>query len=109
MTDERTKRRQWTVEQKLKIIEEARQGGQSVSEVCRRHGLTAGQFYDWERQAKRGALEGLRQGNRKSKVDEQSVQQQAIERLREVIAEISAENPSTGSGQALALKKGRWP
>lgn len=102
MTDEQTKRRQWTAEQKLKIIEEARQGGQSVSEVCRRHGLTAGQFYDWERQAKRGAREGLRQGNRKPRVDDQSVQQQqVIERLREVIAEISAEN--------LALKKGRWP
>jgi transposase-like protein len=72
-----------------------------VSEVCRRHGISAGQFYDWEAHAKRGALEGLRQGNRKPKGQDQGVQQQhEIERLREVIAEISAEN--------LALKKGRW-
>jgi transposase len=102
MTSGPAKRRQWTAEQKLKIIEEARQGGQSVSDVCRRYGISAGQLYDWEAQAKRGALEGLRQGNRKPKEDDQSIQQQQeIGRLREVIAEISAEN--------LALKKGRWP
>ncbi len=102
MTSGQVKRRPWTAEQKLKIIEEARQGGQSVSEVCRRHGISAGQFYDWEAQAKRGALDGLRQGNRKPKGDDQSTQQrQEIERLREVIAEISAEN--------VGLKKGRWP
>jgi transposase len=101
MTSGSAKRRQWTAEQKLKIIEEARQGGQSVSDVCRRHGISAGQFYDWEAQAKRGALQGLRQGNRKLKGEDQNVQQQEIGRLHEVIAELSAEN--------LALKKGRWP
>jgi len=33
------KRRQWTAEQKLQIIEEARQTDATVSEVCRRHAL----------------------------------------------------------------------
>ena len=32
-------RRRWTAEEKLAIIEEARQAGQAVSEVCRRHGI----------------------------------------------------------------------
>ena len=95
------KRRMWTVEQKLQVIEEGRQSGISVSEVCRRREITAGQFYEWERQAKRGALAGLKQGNHKAKDDEEVVkQQQEIERLREVIVELSTEN--------LALKKGRW-
>ena len=95
------KRRMWTAEQKLQVIEEGRQGGTSVSEVCRRREITAGQFYEWERQAKRGALAGLKQGNHRMKGDEEvAKQQQEIERLREVIVELSTEN--------LALKKGRW-
>ena len=60
------KRRMWTAEQKLQVIEEGRQSGISVSEVCRRREITAGQFYEWERQAKRGALAGLKQGNHRS-------------------------------------------
>jgi hypothetical protein len=31
-----------------------------------------------------------------------------VARLREIIAELSSENPSASSGQALQLKKGRW-
>jgi len=51
-------------EEKLGIIEEARQTPCTVSEVCRRHGLAVGQFYAWEKQARQGALEALRNGRR---------------------------------------------
>jgi len=45
-------RRHWTAEAKLQIIEEARQTPQTVSEVCRHHGIATGQFYAWEKQAR---------------------------------------------------------
>jgi transposase len=45
------KRRRWTAEQKLQIIEEARQSDTTVSKVRRRHGIGTGQFYEWERLA----------------------------------------------------------
>jgi transposase len=94
-------RRQWSAEQKLRIIEEARQTGHTVSEVCQQYQINLKQFYDWERQAKRGALEGLRQGNRKIKPDDgQQRLEQEVLRLREVIVELSTEN--------LGLKKGGW-
>ena len=35
-------RRHWIAEEKLQIIEEARQTEHTVSEVCRRHGLAVG-------------------------------------------------------------------
>ena len=54
------KRRRWTAEEKLNIIEEARQTSQTISEVCRRHGIAPGQFYGWEKQARNGALIALR-------------------------------------------------
>ena len=95
-------RRHWTAEEKLRILEEARQTGHTVSEVCRRHGVAAGQFYTWEKKARQGALGALHNGRRGRKAEDPSVQMQVeIERLRAVIAELSAEN--------LSLKKGRWP
>jgi transposase len=93
-------RRRWTAEEKLAIIEEARQAGQTVSEVCRRHGIATGQFYAWEKKARQGALEGLWAGKRKQSGREAQLKEE-ITRLRAVAAELSAEN--------LELKKGRWP
>ena len=93
-------RRRWTAEEKLAIVEEARQAGQMVSAVCRRHGIATGQFYVWEERARQGALQGLRAG--KGKQGRREAQLEAdITRLRAVAAELSAEN--------LELKRGRWP
>jgi transposase-like protein len=95
-------RRRWGAEEKLAILEEARQTGQSISEVCRRHQVAAGQFYAWERQARQGAISALsnsKPGRRAPDASEALVQQ--IQRLHSVVAELSAEN--------LDLKKGSWP
>ena len=95
-------RRHWTAQEKLGIIEEARQTPCTVSEVCRRRGLAVGQFYAWEKQARQGALEALRNGRRGRKKDDATAQLHTeIQRLWAVIAELSAEN--------LELKRGRWP
>jgi transposase-like protein len=95
-------RRRWTAEEKLQVLEEARQAGGHVSEVCRRHQLAPGQFYLWERQARQGALQALRDGKRGRKPTDPTVRLQAeIDRLRVTVAELSTEN--------LQLKKGLWP
>jgi transposase len=96
------KRRQWTAQQRFQIIEEARQTDATVSEVCRRHGIGTGQFYKWEQLARAGALDGLRtrKRGRKEGADVARLENE-VQRLRAVIAELSAEN--------LELKKGRWP
>lgn len=94
--------RRWTAEEKLRILDEARQAGQPVSEVCRRHQIAPGQFYAWERLARQGALEALRHSKRGRKTQDPTAYLQAeVERFRGVVAEPSAEN--------LALKKERWP
>ena len=54
-----TNRRQCSGEEKLRILEEARQPGMSVSEVCRRHGIAASVFYRWEEQMPAGARKAL--------------------------------------------------
>jgi len=95
------KRRHWKAEEKLRIIEEARGTDSTISEVCRRRGIGAGQFYAWEKHARQGALAALRNGKRgrKESKGEETLKSE-LERLRIVIAELSMEN--------LELKKGRW-
>lgn len=88
-------RRTYSAKEKLKIIEEGRASGANISEVCRRHGIAAQQFYDWERQAKEAALERFSRPKRRgldknqAKVDELAAENA---RLKDVIAEITSEN-----------------
>jgi len=49
-------RRHRTVEEKIRIIEEALQPGASNAEVARRHGLNANLLFNWRRQYERGLL-----------------------------------------------------
>ncbi|MCL0077104.1 transposase [Dehalococcoidia bacterium] len=57
--------RRLSAEEKLRVVEEERQSGASISEVCRRHQIAHTQFYRWERLARQGALEALRNGQEK--------------------------------------------
>jgi len=95
-------RRRFTAEMKLKAIQEARQGGMSVRQVCEQYDIRPSQFYQWERRAEQAALDALRgqkRGRKKVSPREEHLLVE-IEHLREVIAELNKEN--------LALKKGAW-
>lgn len=46
------RRRSWSVAQKDRIVSETLTGGESVSAVARRHGLTPQQVFAWRRQAR---------------------------------------------------------
>lgn len=102
-----SQRRRWSAEEKLRILEDARQADQTVSAVCRHYQIAPGQFpglsarigYAWEKQARQGALEVLRNGQRgRQRADPSERLQAEIERLRAVVTKLSAEN--------LQLKKG---
>ena len=88
-----------SAEEKLKVVEEGRLSGATISEVCRRRQVDHAQFYRWERLARQGALEALRNGARKSKNGKhEEWLMNEVNRLRAVVAELIAEN--------LTLKKG---
>ena len=50
------RRRSWSAEQKARIVGESLGGGESVSAVARRHGLTPQQLFGWRRQACGGSV-----------------------------------------------------
>lgn len=90
------KKRQFSVEKKLKILEEARQPGTTVAEVLRRHQVDATTFYRWEQQARDGVREALSRDRRRT---ESNAKDEEIERLRaelakksRIIAEVMEEN-----------------
>ena len=93
------KRRRWSAEDKLRIVLAGVQGDIEVSELCRREGINPTQFYGWKKQLMGAAGKVFAAGP-----DKPSAQQQRLEkdlnRAKDVIAEITAEN--------LDLKKGLW-
>ena len=85
-------RRRFTAEEKLKVIKEVQTSGASIAEVCRRHQMSTGQYYQWLSIAEQGAKEALN-GERKQKASEKEGRiQRELERMKSVIAEITAEN-----------------
>ena len=99
----RRPRRQFSGEQKLAILEEARRPGVVVAEVLRRHQLDAATFYQWEaaaRAAMREALGGKpRRGAALRDQERELARLRAeLEKKRQIIAEVVEEN--------LALKGG---
>lgn len=55
------RRRRWSAEAKAQIVAESQRGGETVTGVARRHGLTVQQLFGGRRQARQGvaALPGL--------------------------------------------------
>jgi transposase len=86
--------RRFTAEQKLEILREAEQPGVTVSEVCRRHGLSPSVLYRWRAVAQGGSAVALkRDAQRAPRKDDPEARHKAeMERMRAVIAEITAEN-----------------
>jgi transposase len=50
------RRRRWTTEEKLRIVEETHLPGNTVSLVARRHGIAPNQLFTWRRLMTQGAL-----------------------------------------------------
>jgi transposase len=86
--------RRFTAEQKLSILKEAEQPGVTISEVCRRHGVAPSLFYRWRAVADDGSATALKREGKRTprKGGLESRQKAEIERLRAVVAEITAEN-----------------
>ena len=90
-------RRKRTAAEKLRIVLAGMQPNVEVAELCRREGINPTQYYGWKKQRLSSATqvfdgqEGRRSGSEEKKEAE-------LQRMKDVVAEITAEN--------LELKKG---
>jgi len=56
------RRRRWSVEQKLQMVEESELPNMSVSAVARMNGVSPSQLFAWRRLAREGKLSAIRAG-----------------------------------------------
>lgn len=53
------RRRRWTAEQKLALVEDVSRPGASVAAVADRHGVSRSLLFDWRRQVREGTMPGV--------------------------------------------------
>ena len=87
-------RRHWTPEEKLRLVLESLQSDQKVAELCRREGLSPTQVYEWRKQLQGSAKEVFadKRGRRNGEDPRVNKQAAELQRMKDVIAEITAEN-----------------
>ena len=93
---EQSSRRKWSASEKLRIVIAGLDRGTNLSELCRQEGINVGQYYQWKKQLQSSAKE-IFEKQTTSKEEHLAAE---VQRLRNVIAEITTEN--------LEIKKGRW-
>src|SRR6187455_3749767 len=86
------RRRRWSTEEKVRIVEETYLPGNSVSIVARRHGISANQLFTWRRLMARGAFTAAGAGEEVVPVSELRAAQQQIRALPRLLGRKTLEN-----------------
>jgi transposase len=94
---ENGKRRRWSAGEKLRIVLAGLEPGVEISDLCRREGIGGTQYYGWKKKLLKSAErvfgdEGPQKSTKEERLESEN------QRMKNVIAEITAEN--------LDLKKG---
>ena len=98
------RRRRWTPEEKVRIVEQTYLPGMSVSLVARRHGIGAGQLFTWRRLMAQGALTAAGAGEEVVPASEYRALQAQVSELQRLLgkktmeAEILREAVSRAAG-----------
>ncbi len=93
------KRRSFTSRQRLEIVLEGLKEGASVAEVCRRHGVSSTLYYRWRDQLFTNADRLFERKDRRPQ--EVEALESENQKLKDVIAEITAENLDLRKGSSL--------
>ena len=94
---QRGKRKKWAAAEKLRMVLTGMQPNVEVSELCRREGINPTQYYGWKKQLLSSATKVFDERDSKRNASEEK-KEADLRRMKDVIAEITAEN--------LELKKG---
>jgi transposase len=89
----RATRRQFSAEEKIRIVLEGLRGEESIAELCRREGIATSMYYGWSKEfleAGKRRLAGDTAGAATS--DEVKNLRQEASALKEVVADLTLEN-----------------
>jgi transposase len=91
------RRRRWSTEEKVRIVEETYLPGNSVSLVARRHGIAGNQLFTWRRLMAQGALTATGAGEEVVPASEYRAAQQKIRELQRLSRTRSCARRSSAS------------
>jgi transposase len=86
------RRRRWSPEEKVQIVEETHLPGASVSEVARRHGVGANQVFGWRRLMAQGALTAAGAGEEVVPASEHRALEAQVRELQRLLGKKTMEN-----------------
>ena len=87
----RATRRRFSAEQKIQIVLEGLRGEQPVSELCRREGINPTMYYTWKKKLLASAGQVFDEKPKKADAERER-RDREMSRMKDVIAEITAEN-----------------
>lgn len=85
------RRRRWTAHQKMSMIDETYELGESVSSVARKHGISASQLFTWKRRMEAGALTAVGSEERVVPESELKAAEERIRRLERLLGQKTEE------------------
>ena len=85
------RRRRWTPEEKVRIVEETYLPGMSVSLIARQHGIGAGQLFTWRRLMAQGALTAAGAGEEVVPASEYRALQTQVSELQRLLGKKTME------------------
>jgi len=89
----RATRRHWSAEDKIRIVLEGLRGEDSVSELCRREGIAASQYYSWSKEFLEAGKRRLAGDTaRAATSDDVKDLRREASALKEVVADLTLEN-----------------
>jgi len=96
--------KRWSVEEQLTILKEGQSSEASTAEVCRRHGINTGRYYQWLKVAEEAMRQAFN-GEQKEKPSQREERlQRQLERMKTVLVEITAENLELKKSWGIAEK-----
>ena len=89
----RKTRKQYSSEEKIRIVLEGLRGESSVAELCRREGIAQSLYYKWSKEFLEAGKQRLA-GNTKRQADSQEVSEMRHEneQLKQLVAELALKN-----------------
>ena len=99
------RRRRFTPEQKLALLQEAAQPGMTISYVARRHGIAASQLFSWRRRMSEGGKEAIRADDEVVAKSEVLALQKQIRELQRILGKKTVENEILKEAVKIAHEK----
>jgi transposase len=101
------RRRRYTAEQKMAIVQEASQPGMTISYVARRHGIAPSLVFGWRRRMNEGGKEAIRADDEVVSKAELLALQKRVRELERVLGKKTLENEILREAVKVAHEK-QW-